>query len=65
MFHRLRFQVRRSCTSLRTSLIALLAVLTGCDRKPQWRGIHTDRSDAARPAARPNSGGTTGDVPKP
>lgn len=64
MFHRLKFQVSRSCISLRTLLIALLAVLTGCDRKPQWRGISTDRSDADRPAVRPASGGTTRAVPK-
>jgi hypothetical protein len=37
---------------LRALVVALLAAVAGCDRKPQWRGVGTDVGDA-RPV--PNS----------
>jgi hypothetical protein len=39
---------------LRTIIVALLAVVAGCDRKPQWRGVGTDVGDA-RPAPNPDA----------
>ena len=34
---------------LRTLVVAVLAAVTGCDRKPQWRGVGTD-AGGTRPA---------------
>ena len=31
---------------LSTIIVALLATVAGCDRKPQWRGVGTDAVDA-------------------
>ena len=39
---------------LRTLVVALLAAVAGCDRKPQWRGVGTDARDA-RPAPNPDA----------
>jgi hypothetical protein len=39
---------------LRTLVVALLAAVAGCDRKPQWRGVGTDAGDA-RPAPNPDA----------
>ena len=39
---------------LRTIIVALLAAVAGCDRKPQWRGVRTDAVDA-RPAPNPDA----------
>ena len=39
---------------LRAVVVALLAAVAGCDRKPQWRGVGTDVGDA-RPAPNPDT----------
>ena len=39
---------------LRTLVVALVAAVAGCDRKPQWRGVGTDAGDA-RPAPNPDA----------
>ena len=52
MFARIRIIGRGARYCLRTILVALLAAMAGCDRKPQWRGVGTDVGDA-RPV--PNS----------
>ena len=39
---------------LRALVVALLAAVAGCDRKPQWRGVGTDVGDA-RPAPNPDA----------
>jgi hypothetical protein len=46
MFTRIRIIGRSAGYCLRTIIIALLAAITGCDRKPQWRGVGTDAVDA-------------------
>jgi hypothetical protein len=38
---------------LRTLVVALLAAVAGCDRKPQWRGVGTDAA-SSRPAPKPD-----------
>jgi hypothetical protein len=35
-------------------VVALVAAIAGCDRKPQWRGVGTDVGDA-RPAPNPDA----------
>ena len=54
MFARIRILGRGAGCCLRTIIVALLAALTGCDRKPQWRGVGTDAGDA-RPAPNPDA----------
>jgi hypothetical protein len=48
MFARFTFKARQLGLLLRAVLIALLAMLTGCDKKVAWRGIGTDSKDAER-----------------
>lgn len=45
MFVRITFKARQFTLFLRTVLIALLAMLTGCDKKVAWRGVGTDSKD--------------------
>ena len=49
MFARIRIIGRGAGRPLRTLLLALLAAVAGCDRKPQWRGVGT-AAGHARPA---------------
>jgi hypothetical protein len=49
MFARIRIIGRSAGWLLRTLILALLAAVAGCDRKPQWRGVGTDAGDV-RPA---------------
>ena len=61
MFARIRIIGRGAGCCLRTIIVALLAAVAGCDRKPQWRGVGTDAGDA-RPAQNPDgSPGRTSD----
>ncbi|HKM56144.1 MAG TPA: hypothetical protein VJY33_22240 [Isosphaeraceae bacterium] len=46
MFVRFKFQARKFGLFLRAVLIVLLAMLTGCDKKVEWRGVGTDSKDA-------------------
>ena len=39
---------------LRTLVVALLAAVAGCDRKPRWRGVGTDAA-YARPGPNPDA----------
>jgi hypothetical protein len=48
MFARFTFKALRFGLFLRTVLIALLAMLTGCDKKVAWRGVGTDSKEADR-----------------
>jgi len=54
MFARIRIIGRGAGSCLRTIIVALLAAVAGCDRKPQWRGVGTDVGDA-RPAPNPDA----------
>ena len=54
MFARIRIIGRGAGSCLRTIIVALLAAVAGCDRKPQWRGVGTDAADA-RPAPNPDA----------
>ena len=54
MFARFRCLSRSAGWLLRTLILALLAAVAGCDRKPQWRGVGTD-AGAARPAPNPDT----------
>ena len=40
---------RKRVRALHAVLVALVAAIGGCDRKPRWRGVGTDVGDA-RPA---------------
>jgi hypothetical protein len=44
---------RKRVQALLAALVALVAAITGCDRKPGWRGVRTDAVDA-RPAPNPD-----------
>ena len=54
MFDRFRNLSRGRGRALRAVLIALLAAITGCDKKVAWRGVSTDSKDAGR-AANPDA----------
>jgi hypothetical protein len=46
MFARFTLKARQFGLFLRAVLIALLAMLTACDKKVAWRGVGTDSKDA-------------------
>ena len=46
MFARFKFKALRFGLMLWAALIALVAMLTGCDKKVAWRGVGTDTSEA-------------------
>jgi len=48
MFDRFRNNSRRNGRALRAVFLALLAAITGCDKKVAWRGVSTDSRDAGR-----------------
>jgi len=52
MSARIRIIGRGAGRRLGRIIVALLAAVAGCDRKPQWRGVRTDVGDA-RPAPNP------------
>ena len=54
MFARIRIIGRVAGGRLGRLLVALLAAVAGCDRKPQWRGVGTDAGEA-RPAPNPEA----------
>jgi hypothetical protein len=54
MFARISIIGRGAGWCLRTIIVALLAAVAGCDRKPQWRGVGTDTA-YARPAPNPDA----------
>ena len=54
MFARIRIIGRDAGWCFRTIIVALLAAVAGCDRKPQWRGVTTD-AVYARPAPNPDA----------
>ena len=54
MFARIRIIGRGAGWCLRTIIVALLAAVAGCDRKPRWRGVGTDAA-YARPAPNPDA----------
>jgi hypothetical protein len=54
MFARNRIIGRGAGRRLGRIIVALLAAVAGCDRKPQWRGVGTDAGDA-RPAPNPDA----------
>ena len=54
MFARIRIIGRGAGSCLSRIILALLATVAGCDRKPQWRGVGTDAGDA-RPAPNPDA----------
>jgi hypothetical protein len=39
---------RKRGQALLASLVALIAAITGCDKKVDWRGVSTDSRDAGR-----------------
>ena len=42
---------RKRVQALLAPLVALVAAITGCDQKPEWRGVTTDSSDHGQVAA--------------
>ena len=54
MFDQLNILDRIRRRTFLAALSALIAAITGCDRKPQWRGVGTDAADA-RPAPNPDA----------
>jgi hypothetical protein len=54
MFARIKIVGRGAGNCFRAIIVALLAAIAGCDRKPQWRGVGTDAVDA-RPAPNPDA----------
>jgi hypothetical protein len=54
MLDRIRNLSRSAGRLLRALVVALLAAVAGCDRKPQWRGVGTDAGDT-RPAPNPDA----------
>ena len=54
MLDRFRNLSRSAGWLLRALVVALLAAVAGCDRKPQWRGVGTD-AGGARPAPNPDA----------
>ena len=54
MFARIRIIGRGAGCCLGTIIVALLAAVAGCDRKPRWRGVGTDAA-YARPAPNPDT----------
>ena len=54
MFARFRSLGRSAGWLLGTLILALLAAIAGCDRKPQWRGVGPHVGDA-RPAPTPDT----------
>jgi hypothetical protein len=42
MLSRFELSIRQIAAWLGLILVALLTLLTGCDRKPTWRGVATD-----------------------
>ena len=54
MFTRIRIIGRSAGCCVRTIIVALLAAIAGCDRKPRWRGVSTDAA-YARPAPNPDA----------
>ena len=50
MFDRFRNHGRRNGRALRAFFLALLASITGCDKKVAWKGVSTDSRDAGRSA---------------
>ena len=54
MLDRIRNLSRSAGRLLRALVVALLAAVAGCDRKPQWRGVGTDAGEA-RPAPNPEA----------
>jgi hypothetical protein len=58
MFARFKIIGQGAGSCLRTIILAVLAAVAGCDRKPQWRGVGTDIGDARlapNPDASPGS----------
>ena len=45
---------RKRVQALFAALVALVAAIAGCDRKPGWRGVRTD-AVYARPAPNPDA----------
>jgi hypothetical protein len=52
MLTRIRIIGRGAGCCLSRIIVALLAAVAGCDRKPEWHGVGTDVGDA-RPAPNP------------
>jgi len=48
MFDHFRSISRRRGRTLLAALVALVAAITGCDKKVEWRGVSTDGRDAGR-----------------
>jgi hypothetical protein len=48
MFDQFRTISRKRGRTLLAALVALIAAITGCDKKVAWRGVSTDSRDAGR-----------------
>jgi len=48
MFDQFRTISRKRGRTLLAALVALIAAITGCDKKVAWRGVSTDSRDAER-----------------
>ena len=45
MIEQFRDSSRKRGRALLAALVALVAAITGCDEKPDWRGVGTDSRD--------------------
>ena len=54
MLDQFKHVTRKRVHALLAALVALVTAITGCDRKPQWRGVGTDVGDV-RPAPNPDA----------
>jgi hypothetical protein len=65
MFDHTKLIARSGSRSIRAAILALVTMLTGCDKKAEWRGVETDAKDADRPSDQPNPGGAARDARSP
>ena len=51
MFDQFRNISRKRGQALLAALVALIAAITGCDKKVAWRGVSTDSRDGGQAAS--------------
>ena len=51
MFEQFKNISRRRGQALLAALVALVAAITGCDKKVEWRGVSTDSRDGGQAAS--------------
>ena len=51
MLEQFKYISRKRGRALLASLVALIAAITGCDKKVDWRGVSTDSRDRGQAAS--------------